>query len=94
MEVEPTGKTSEEEKRPQEYFDWTDVDPGLKEDLECLGLAHEIKAIFDEVYQSGPPQFPFFPVLRYVTICSPSGLELPPEQEYRPLVATREQVPW
>ncbi|KAG9072873.1 hypothetical protein KI688_000654 [Linnemannia hyalina] len=93
-EVEGGGGENEDPVQRKMHFDWTDVDPGLKEDLKYLGLAHEIKVIFDEVDQRGPPQVPFFSALRYATICSPSRLELPPEREYKRLVVTRTQVPW
>ncbi|KAG9066629.1 hypothetical protein KI688_012537 [Linnemannia hyalina] len=79
---------------PGAHFDWTAVDPGLKEELRYLGWAVDVQNFFDELDKpavkngggsgsGGEGGVECFPALRYSCICAPSGFYLPPEQDYK-----------
>lgn len=79
---------------PGAHFDWTAVDPGLKEELRYLGWPVEVQNFFDELDKpavkhgggsgsGGEGGVECFPALRYSCICAPSGFDLPPEQDYK-----------
>jgi hypothetical protein len=76
---------------PGAHFDWTAVDPALREELRYLGWPVEVQNFFDEldrpVAKSGSGGsgggIECFPALRYSCICAPRGFDLPPEQDYK-----------
>ncbi|KAF9086699.1 hypothetical protein BGX29_001283 [Mortierella sp. GBA35] len=77
------------------HFDWTNVDPVLREELRCLGLPIEVKAFFDELDAPGQDGGVLcFPALRYSSICSLGGLELPLERDVKRLIFDRLIRPW
>ncbi|KAF9101554.1 hypothetical protein BGX29_005508 [Mortierella sp. GBA35] len=77
-------------------FDWTDVDPTLREELRGLGLVVDVKAFFDELYAQAEDGggFRCFPVLRYSSICAAGEIELPPEWELKRLIDDVKTQPW
>ncbi|KAF9934005.1 hypothetical protein FBU30_003723 [Linnemannia zychae] len=79
---------------PQGYVDWTGVNPMLREELQYLGLLAEIKTFFDELDNKGEEGCCCFPVLNYLSLCSPGEIELSPEEEIRRVVVTRSDNPW
>ncbi|KAG0278767.1 hypothetical protein BGZ95_003211 [Linnemannia exigua] len=70
---------------PKRSFDWTDVDPALRQSLCQLGSPYEVKRFFDQLNrQIGHKNytgFRCFPVLRYLSICGAGEVELSPERE-------------
>ncbi|KAG0271897.1 hypothetical protein BGZ95_000231 [Linnemannia exigua] len=82
---------------PKTRFDWTNVDPVLREELRYLGLPVEVKAFFDALDTStehGEQGYGCFPVLRYLSLCSPGGIELSPEREIKRLLWDKTRQPW
>ncbi|KAK5814314.1 hypothetical protein F5H01DRAFT_380729 [Linnemannia elongata] len=81
---------------PGAQFNWTAVDPVLKEELRYLGWPVEVQTFFDELDKPavknggggigsarGDGGVECFRALRYSCICAPSGFDLPPEQDYK-----------
>jgi hypothetical protein len=85
-------------KEPERCFDWTGVDATLREELQYLGLLVEIKAFFDALDEPradvGSGGCNCFPVLRFLSLCSPGGIELSPEQEIRRVISGKMRRPW
>ncbi|KAF9130906.1 hypothetical protein BGW39_002496 [Mortierella sp. 14UC] len=85
-------------KEPQQCFDWTGVDSTLREELQYLGLPVEVKAFFDALdkqrTQDGNTGYHCFPVLRFLSFCSPGGIELSPEQEIKRVVTDKTRRLW
>ncbi|KAK3844461.1 MAG: hypothetical protein J3R72DRAFT_438103 [Linnemannia gamsii] len=83
---------------PEIRFDWTNVDPVLREELRYLGLLVEVKTFFDALDKSsteeGEQGYNCFPVLRYLSLCSPGEIELSPEREIKRLVLDKKRQPW
>lgn len=84
---------------PGAQFNWTAVDPVLKEELRYLGWPVEVQTFFDELDKPavknggggigsarGDGGVECFRALRYSCICAPSGFDLPPEQDYKRFV--------
>lgn len=78
--------------KPERSFDWSEVDPTLHEELWYLGLAVEVKTFFDVLDRD--EGYRCFLVLRYLSLCSLSGIELSPEQEIRRVVVNKTRRPW
>ncbi|KAF9905646.1 hypothetical protein EC991_001476 [Linnemannia zychae] len=67
------------------HFDWTGVDLALREELKYLGWAIEVQTFFDELGESIESREGLlcFPALRYSSICSLSGFDMSPEEDYK-----------
>ncbi|KAG0380342.1 hypothetical protein BGX24_008908 [Mortierella sp. AD032] len=89
-----TLNTDEDNTTDRIHFDWTAVDPALREELRYLGWPIEVQAFFDELDKStddgggggggrGRGRFHCFPALRYLCICSMSGFDMSPEEDYK-----------
>ncbi|KAK3808034.1 MAG: hypothetical protein JOS17DRAFT_766280 [Linnemannia elongata] len=77
-------------------FDWAGVDANLREELRYLGLPVEVKTFFDELDKPGKDGggYNCFPVLRYLSFCSPGGIRLSPEREIKRLTVNVSRRPW
>lgn len=77
-------------------FDWDGVDATLREELKYLGLPVEVKTFFDELDKPGMEGggYHCFPVLRYLSFCSPGGIGLSPEREIKRLTVNKSRRPW
>ncbi|KAF9905620.1 hypothetical protein EC991_001520 [Linnemannia zychae] len=85
-------------KEPERCFDWAEVDSTLREELQYLGLAVEVKTFFDALdrskVQDGNEGCHCFPVLRYLSLCSIAGIEQSPEQEIKRVAMDKTRRPW
>ncbi|KAG0289474.1 hypothetical protein BGZ96_006988 [Linnemannia gamsii] len=78
--------------KPERSFDWSEVDPNLREELRYLGLAVEVKTFFDVLDRD--EGYRCFPVMRYLSLCSPGGIELSPEREIKRVAVSKTSRPW
>ncbi|KAK5828915.1 hypothetical protein F5H01DRAFT_360782 [Linnemannia elongata] len=81
---------------PKARFDWAGIDATLREELKYLGLPVEVKTFFNGLDKPGKDGGGnhCFPVLRYLSFCSPGGIELSPEREIKRLTINKSRRPW
>ncbi|KAF9130905.1 hypothetical protein BGW39_002495 [Mortierella sp. 14UC] len=83
---------------PGSRFNWTNIDPALREELRYLGLPVEIKAFFDALdkpaLEDVEARGDCFPALRCLSLCAPGGIDLPPEREIKRVTKDNAREPW
>ncbi|KAF9156078.1 hypothetical protein BG015_007381 [Linnemannia schmuckeri] len=88
-------KKAERRELLEEYEIDEPFDPELREELRYLVWPVEVQNFFGALdkpvtkngVSSGGGGFECLPALRYSCICSPSGFDLPPEQDYKCFIA-------